>query len=128
MPQPTTKSKLIEKKWAELPKVREALLGEQMDMCDLCGYPIKGTGHLDHNHGYTDIGTPGEIRGVLHPECNRLVGRAENTMRWFKDKQQFWRAMRNLFAFMTITEWTGLGHPGKRKGKRKKRRKAKRKK
>lgn len=57
----------------EVAAFREALAKAQNNHCALCGGIMPLTGqHLDHDH------KTGLVRGVLHRECNNLLGKVEN--------------------------------------------------
>jgi hypothetical protein len=62
----------------EVQAFRQALAEKQGLVCALCGrgLPLSG-GHLDHCH------KTGLIRGVLHGECNTLLGKIENFFNTF---------------------------------------------
>lgn len=60
-------------KYKEIKEWREALLKEQGGLCLLCETRIrKAEAALDHCH------ETGRIRGVLHKDCNVLLGKIEN--------------------------------------------------
>ncbi len=60
-------------KRTEVAAYRQKLAEEQGLDCALCGRSLAGhLAHLDHDH------KTGRIRGVLHRDCNTLLGKIEN--------------------------------------------------
>lgn len=60
-------------KYNEIKPLREELLSTQKGRCALCGGKVLDTqAALDHDH------KSGHIRGVLHFDCNVLLGKIEN--------------------------------------------------
>ena len=60
------------------PEFIDSLYKEQEGCCRLCGEPLEGSYHIDHNHNTA------AIRGLLHPMCNKGLG-------MFRDKPELLR-------------------------------------
>lgn len=56
--------------------LRAAIRGAQNDQCALTAEPLKGKGHLDHDH------QTGTIRGLVMPRANALIGAHEGGSIW----------------------------------------------
>ena len=109
-------------KFKDIPVVRERIAAEQEGNCGLCGLPLGDDKALDHSH------VTGEVRSTLHRQCNMIIGKIENSERWFRNKEQYKLACERASAYVTRASWTGLEHPGKKIGKKKKRKTKKKKK
>lgn len=66
-PEQTRREKL-KTRYGTTPEFIAALYEKQQGNCELCGEPLDGNYHIDHNHG------TGEIRGLLHSDCNKGLG------------------------------------------------------
>jgi DNA-directed RNA polymerase subunit RPC12/RpoP len=65
------------------------LLEKQNYRCALCGKPFEGCGkqkmapHIDHKH------STNEIRGLIHNNCNVLIGMAEEDIKLLRRAIQY---------------------------------------
>lgn len=62
----------LSKNYGMLPEDFHAMLIEQSGRCELCGRPLADL-HVDHDHA------TGEVRGLLHPQCNVGLGSFEDS-------------------------------------------------
>lgn len=93
-------------KFNEVKPLREQLLTQQNNKCDLCGERILDDAVLDHCH------ETGAIRGVLHRGCNALLGKIENNMRRNRvDMGRLATLSKNLIKYLTADAKSELLHP-----------------
>ena len=102
-------------KYTEIKPFREALLRRQNFLCPLCGREIEqAEGTLDHCH------KTGQVRAVLHRNCNGVLGRIEHRVGTIKmtDRIVF---LENVIKFLQ-EEPLSVIHPthGKKKKRKKK--------
>lgn len=97
---------------------RARLLEAQKGNCALCGLPIKANPVLDHCH------TNGHLRGVLHTQCNGLLGKIENYRYGIVSMPHFlagaWRYMESTRHLSTPLHYT-FRTPDEKKEQAKKR-------
>lgn len=62
-----------DKKWWKEHKWKVIVMDQQKGICPICRNPLDGKINIDHDH------KTGNVRGILHPECNLLVGHVETS-------------------------------------------------
>jgi len=95
----------------DLPTTRLRLLNEQGQLCALCHQTITGRAVVDHDH------KSGLIRGVLHSQCNWMLGKIEAAQRRSGQKD-----FARLSAEYLELEPTSLLYPKKAKRRKRKKR------
>lgn len=68
-------AKQMEKAYGITPALYQQMLKQQKNCCKLCGKKFEKTikrPHIDHDH------KTGKVRGILHAQCNALLGLAND--------------------------------------------------
>ena len=66
-------------------KVRREAEKYRGDTCMLCGKPVVTKLHLDHDHA------TGEVRGWVHPFCNKKLGQCKDDPEWLEAAARYLR-------------------------------------